>query len=287
MSVPAWTVREVLSWTTDLFIRKGLQGSARLDAELLLARVMRCDRVRVYMDHDRPLSEAERTELRGLVARRARGEPVAYLLGRREFYGLDLMVDARVLIPRPETEILVDEALSRLDEAERGPVVDVGTGSGAMALALAANRPRLRVLALDIDAGAVAVARDNARAHGLSERVLVARADLLTPLQPRSVSLLVSNPPYVALGDPRVQDSVVRFEPGRAIFAGADGLWVIRRLLLQATEVLLPGGRLLVEVGEGQAPALSSLARSLALGVEAIRKDLAGIQRVVVLQRAG
>lgn len=284
MSERRWTVRDVLAWTADLFARQGLEHTARLDAELLMAKILGCDRVGVYLNYDRPLSAEERAAMRSLVVRRSRGEPVAYLLGHKEFYGLELAVDERVLIPRPETEILVDEALARLPADAAGPVVDVGSGSGAIALALAHARPRLMVLAVEIEAGAAALCRSNAVALGLAERVLVLRGDLLGPLLPDRVSLIVSNPPYVARNDPRLQPAVARYEPKRALFAGPSGLDVIRELLHQGAALLAPDGLLLLEIGEGQDAAVRELGEDAGFSVEAVRPDLAGIPRVVVLR---
>ena len=286
MNDTAWTVRRVLAWIAEQLARSERSRSPRLDAELLVGRVLGCDRVGVYVNHDRPLDAAERAALRALVVRRSRGEPVAYLLGEREFYGLPLHVDARVLVPRPETELLVDEALRLLGAAASGLVVDVGTGSGAIAVALAHERPALQVLATDLDLGALAVARRNTERHGLAPRVPLLGCDLLTPLAGGACALIVSNPPYIADHDPDVELGVRRFEPRGALFAGPDGLSVIRRLLQQASTRLRPGGHLLLEVGAGQPAAVAALARSLGFELEAVREDLAGHPRVVILRSA-
>jgi len=279
-------VRRVLQWIGDQLGGQGLSRSPRLDAELLVGRVLGCDRIGVYLNHDRPLDPDERAALRSLVVRRSRGEPVAYLLGEREFYGVPLAVDERVLVPRPETELLVDETLSLLGGANPCQLVaDVGTGSGAIAVALAHERPELQVLATDIDPRALQVAHANARRHGLQDRVHLLQGDLLAPLAPGAVGIVVSNPPYIAERDPAVDPGVRRFEPRAALFAGSDGLAVVRRLVDQAARLLPPGGHLLLEVGATQPPAVGELATQRGLEVCRVREDLAGHPRVVVLRR--
>ncbi|MDY0061516.1 MAG: peptide chain release factor N(5)-glutamine methyltransferase [Myxococcota bacterium] len=285
MTDRGWTVRQVLAWTVELFDQRGVGRTARLDAELLLARVLGKNRLGVYLDLDRPLDETERRLLRGLVVRRANGEPVAYLLGRREFYGLDLAVDPRVLIPRPETELLVDEALARLPPDATGPVVDVGAGSGAIALALAHERPHLQLCAVELEQGAAEVARHNAQALGLQSRVQVVRGDLLGPLAACSLPMVVSNPPYIAPGDPALSPEVARYEPARALYGGRTGLELIRRLLDEAARALVPGGWFLCEIGATQGPAVSALVSLAGLIPEGIRNDLAGLPRVALARR--
>ena len=242
----------------------------RLDAEVLLAAALRTDRTALFLDPHRVLLEEERDRYRAFVARRAGHEPVAYITGMRAFRNIDLHVDRRVLIPRPETEHVVEAAL---ELAEGAIVVDVGTGSGAIALALKQERPDLRVIGTDVSKDALEVARDNAERLGLEVEWFL--GDLHVP---RDVDAVVSNPPYVADRDPLPPD-VERFEPQEALMAGVDGLDVYRRLVPRLT-----GWFAAIEVGEGQADAVAALMRFRGFETEAVR-DLAGIERVVVGRR--
>ncbi len=278
-----WTVSRVLGWTTEQFQRLGVGQTPRLDAELLVAHVLGVDRVGVYLHHDRPLTEDERTRLRELIKRRSRGEPVAYLLGRREFYGLDLEIDQRVLIPRPDTELLVDEAIELIRRGEaRGPVLDLGTGSGAIALALVHEIEGLEVIATDLSKDALAVAGGNAVRLGFASRVHLVRMDCLSAVAPGSLGMLLSNPPYVATSDPELDPAVARFEPGLALFAGSDGLVFFRRLGPEAARVLRPGGWLVVEIGAAQAEGVTGILERAGFSVEMVREDLAGRPRAVI-----
>lgn len=279
-----WTVRTLIKSTADWLSKRGHE-SGRLDAELLLGHVLELDRTGLYMHADRPVTDAERDAFRGLVQRRAEGEPVAYLTGVRGFWSLDLQVDARVLVPRPETEHVVELALRYTKQfAPRAwRIVDVGTGSGAIALALATELPQATVLATDISADALEVARENAERLGLRERVKFVQADLLEPLasRPGSVDLIVSNPPYVAEDDPALESDVRRYEPGVALFAPEAGLGTIRRLLPQAARALGPGGAFLMEFGSAQGNALRQLGREHFASAY-VSKDYAGHDRVLV-----
>lgn len=280
-----WTVLEALRWTETFFRRKAL-STPRLDAELLLAHALGTSRVGVYLAHDRPLVDAERARLRGLVSDRGRGVPVAYLTGEKEFYGVGLAVDRRVLVPRPETEGVVDRALELMQPADGGPwrVADVGTGSGAIACALAAERPGVWVVATELDAGAALVAAGNAAMAG--GRVRVLRADLLAPVGDGALDLVVGNPPYVAEGDRgALHPHVAAHEPALALFGGPDGLATYRRLLPQASRAVRPGGHVVLELGQGQAEAVTEIARAAGLTPLDVRPDLAGIPRVLCARR--
>jgi release factor glutamine methyltransferase len=273
-----WAVLDVLRWTTAHFERHGL-ASARLDAELLAARAFGMSRIELYAHFDRPLVAAELASYRDLVSRRLAGEPVAYLLGHKEFWSLDLLVDPRVLIPRPDSETLVEEALDRV----AGPdarIADVGTGSGALALALAKARPEAQVFATDISPDALAVARANAERLGLAVTFL--QGDLVVPLLPAGrFDLIVANLPYIPSADIDGLAADVRSEPRLALDGGADGLTLVRRLVAEAPGVLQPGGCLALEVGAGQAGAVAELLRGSGLGGVRSRRDLAGIERAV------
>ena len=278
MGTETWTVLRVLQWTTDYFLQKGIEGG-RLDAELLLADALQLDRVGLYLNYDRPLSDEELAACRARVGRRARREPLQYILGLAEFWSLPLRVTPAVLIPRPDTEVLVEEALSHF--ATEGRVLDVGTGSGAIALAIASERPAAQLEGVDVSAEALAVAEENARENGLAARVSLRQADLAR-LAGGPYDLIVANPPYIPAAEmvtlmPEVRD----FEPALALCGGADGLENYRRLACQAPVLLCPGGWLLVEVGVGQAPAVEKLFAEAGLAEVYNREDYAGIPRVV------
>ena len=279
----SWTVLRVLAWTADRFGQEGL-GSPRLDAELLLAHCLGVERVRLYMDHEKPLLPEELGRYRELVRRRLRREPVAYITGTREFWSLPLVVSDRVLVPRPETETLVEQALRSVAELELDAplIVDVGTGSGAIALALASELPRARILALDVDPAALEVAAENARRLELELTLL--RGDLLDalPADTGPLDLVVANLPYVARSElDGLEPEVARWEPRRALDGGPDGLDPLRRLVAQAAARLGAGRALALEIGAEQAPAVTRLCSGH--GFEGVRvvQDLAGLDRVV------
>ncbi len=273
-----WTILSVLTWTEKRFRERGL-GSPRLDAQVLLAHVLERDRVHLYTHFDQPLKPDELASYRGLIQRRLGGEPVAYLVGKKEFRSLELSVDARVLVPRPDTETLVDVALALVGDT--GRVVDVGTGSGAIALALKKERPGLTVLAIDRSPDAAAVARANAERLALD--VAVVEGDLLEPARAQApLALIVSNPPYIPSAEVPGLPAEVQKEPLAALDGGADGLVAIRRLVADAPSLLQPEGALALEVGAGQAPAVAALLAADGRYQEpSITKDLAGIERVV------
>jgi release factor glutamine methyltransferase len=281
-SKTSWTILEVLQWTTARFQERGL-SSPRLDAELLAAHAFGLTRVHLYTQFDRPLLPPELAAFRDLVKRRQAGEPVAYLTGRKEFWSLDLAVDARVLIPRPDTETAVEEALARLKErsTESPPrIADVGTGSGAIALALAKSRPEATVVASDVSPDALAVARANAERLGLA--VTFVQGNLAEPLRAlEKFDLLVANLPYVRGGDIAGLAPEVRNEPLLALDGGDDGLDLVRTLVADAPAVLGPGGALVLEIGEGQAAATAELCRAAGLDDVRTRADLGGIARIV------
>ena len=252
-----WTILGVLQWTEKRFAERKL-GTPRLDAQLLLAHVLGKDCVHLYTHFDQPLEADELAKYRALIQRRLSGEPVAYLVGKKEFRSLELAVDARVLVPRPDTETAVDAALALLPAEGEARVVDVGTGSGAIALALKKERPALEVLAVDRSPDAAAVARANAERLGLA--VEVVEGDLLAPVAARApFAAIVSNPPYIPSGEIAGLQAEVRKEPLAALDGGADGLDVIRRLVADAPPLLADGGALVLEVGAGQAPAVVAL----------------------------
>ncbi len=284
MSAQTWTIREVLEWTTRDFTSRGID-SPRLDAELLVAEALGVDRVALYLDLNRPLLENERSAIRPLVERRRAREPVAYIVGRRDFYGRRFEVTPDVLIPRPDTETLVEQALDCIPAETECHVVDVGTGSGAIAITIAKERPAASVTATDLSEDALRIAARNAERLGCADRIRFAQANLFDDTGPFDV--VVSNPPYVASGElGGLVEEIREHEPRAALEAGEDGLLVIEALLGAAPKVTKPGAHLLIEVGAGQAAAVAERARTEgAWSLEAIHLDLQRIERVVHLRR--
>lgn len=271
------SVHAALAAATSLLA--GTSPTARLDAETLLAHAAALNRADLVVRAQRRLDTAVLARFRDLVERRARGEPVAYLTGRREFWSLDLEVTPATLIPRPETELLVERALQRLDPEREALMADLGTGSGAIALAVAHERPRVRVVATDRSASALAVARRNAARLGIVN-VEFREGGWLAPLDELRVDLIVSNPPYVALGDPHLGEGDLRFEPVDALVAGPGGLEAIRHIARDARHHLLPGGRLILEHGYDQADAVRALLGESGYRGVTSHRDLAGVERV-------
>ncbi|MBN1484782.1 MAG: peptide chain release factor N(5)-glutamine methyltransferase [Chloroflexia bacterium] len=273
-------VRDLLREGT-IFLRERGSPSARLDAELLLAHCLGQRRVDLYTHPQREPGPQERQAYRSLLERRARQEPVSYLLGRKEFYGLSFLVDERVLIPRPETEVLVELTLERARGRRwRGlRLADVGTGSGCIAVALARHLPQARVYATDISAAALALALENCRRHGVEERVALLLGDLCEPL-PEVVDLLLCNPPYTVWGS--LPGGIRDYEPRLALDGGPDGLAFYRRLLQQLPGRLSPGGSALLELGDNQAESVLDLFRAGLPGVPLQTwPDVAGLPRVL------
>jgi release factor glutamine methyltransferase len=274
-----WTVLEVIRWTAARFSERGL-STPRLDAELIVAHVLALPRVQLYVQFDRPLSATELPDIRALIKRRQAGESVAYLVGKKEFWGFEFAVDARVLVPRPDTETLVEEARARLEGAEAPRIADVGTGSGALAVTLAKLRPDATVFASDISAAALEIARGNAERLGAA--VTFVEGDLATPLAAHApFSLIVANLPYIPSAELAALPAEVRAEPKLALDGGDDGLGLVRRLVEAAPALLSSGGTLALEIGAGQAPATATLLTAAGLVEVRARPDLAGIDRVV------
>jgi release factor glutamine methyltransferase len=276
------TIRELLGPTREYLEGKGIP-SAKLDAEYLLAHVLAIPRLELYLDHDRRLEPAEVDHLRDLVRRRGRREPLAYVTWG--FYGLELHCDARALVPRPETEVLVERCLALVAGRESPSIVDVGTGTGAIALALASRLPDATISAIDVSPAALALAAENAAANGLAGRVELLEGDLLAPVAGRTFALVASNPPYVAAGD-EVDPEVSGYEPALAVYAEAGGKAIHERLAAAAQTVLEPGGQLVVEVAEGQAAWLAQHLTGLGYAAVEVTRDLRGVDRVLSAQHA-
>ena len=248
------------------------------DAQVLAAHALGCDRAGLIARGRDALNAACLSLMDSLLARRVAGEPVAYLVGRREFYGLDLAVAPGVLIPRPDTELLVDLALERIRHLPAPRVLDAGTGSGAIALAIKAQCPQARVMALDRSERALAIARDNARRLGLE--VAFIASNWLDAVRAHEFDCIVSNPPYIRAADPHLGQGDLRFEPLSALASGTDGLDALRTLCAEAPAHLETGGWLLCEHGYDQAPAVRALISGAGLADVASWRDIAGIERV-------
>ncbi len=278
-----WTTLKLLAWTQDFFAKKDVDAP-RLTAEVLLAHALSCDRVRLYLDFDKPLGDPELARFRELVRRRVDGEPTAYLVGRREFFGHPFRVDPRVLVPRPETELLVEAALAALPEG--GSALDLCTGSGCVAVSLALARKGARVLATDVSEEALALARENAVALGAV--VEFATGDLWAAVHAGELfDVVVSNPPYVPTGELAGLSREVRREPCIALDGGEDGLAVLRGIVLGAASRVKPGGTLCLEMHESHVEALPALCRGAGFARAEARPDLAGLPRLVVATVAG
>jgi release factor glutamine methyltransferase len=254
-------------------------GLIPFEARILLGHVLRRDRAWLAAHGDEPVSARDATAFDALARRRRDGEPIAYLTGRREFYGLELEITADVLIPRPETELLVQLALVRIDPDEPKEVLDLGSGSGAIALAIASERPRSTVLGVDSSDAAVALALRNASRLSLGNVSFIA-SDWFNEVPKKRYDAIVANPPYVAAGDPHLSEGDLRFEPPAALAAGADGLAEIRRIVAEAAAYLSPGAWLLIEHGYDQADAVQAMLRNAKFGDVQSRRDLSGIPRI-------
>jgi release factor glutamine methyltransferase len=290
----SWTILDLLNWTADYFRRAGIHN-ARLNAEVLLGHVLGMERIMLYARFEQPVDEARREQFRELVRRRANREPLQYLTGRCDFYGRDFEVSPAVMVPRQETELLVDACLQRLP-AEGERAADICTGSGVVAVTLAAERPALLCCATDSSADALEVAGRNAERHGVADRVTFAQGDLAEPIrgwlppEGPGLDLMASNPPYVCTERieslmPEVRDH----EPRAALDGGPDGLDVVRRLVPQAAELVAPGGWFALELGEGQADAVAGLlAATGAFDMQTLETatDAGGCERVLSVRRA-
>lgn len=277
-----WTTLKILTWTKEYLTAKGIEN-ARLEAEWLLCAATGLDRVGLYLNFEKPLNPDELTAYRTMVARRGRREPLQHILGTQEFCGLEFQVSPEVLIPRHDTETLVNEALARASGART--VLDVGTGSGCIAVILARRLPGAKVTALDLSSAALEVARRNADHNGVE--IEFVHGSLLAPVAGRRFDLIVSNPPYIPSADiDQLQPEVRHGDPRCALDGGYDGLDVYRALIPGAVAGLNPGGWLLVEVGIGQAESVAELFRATdGYGGVIVAHDPGGIERVVGARR--
>jgi len=302
VSKDIWTVGDVLKWTTERFKDAGL-SSPRLEAEVLLASVLNCDRVTVYTDYQKPLDQKERTLYRELIKKRLEGRPSAYLVGHREFWSLDFKVNPHVLIPRPDTELLVELTLELMKDTASPLIADIGTGSGCIATAIAKERKDATIVATDLSQKALSTAKENAQRHAVNIEFL--HGSLTEPLMERAgeFHLVVSNPPYIAekesseLGNQGTKPQnirtspsgglscdpdVMKYEPREALMGGKDGLDIIRTLIADVPNILRPGGFFITEVGANQASRVADLMKKTKSYENVdIRQDLSGLDRAV------
>ncbi|MBL8627208.1 MAG: peptide chain release factor N(5)-glutamine methyltransferase [Myxococcales bacterium] len=283
-----WTTAAVLDWTTKRFTDAGIVG-ARLEAQVLLAHALGCTRMQLYTGFDRPLGEEELASARGLIKRRLGGEPLAYLVGEQEFWSRSFEVSPDVLIPRSDTETVVQAVLDRLgaDKARPRRGLDLCTGSGILAITLARELPGLTMLATDVSAAAAAVASRNVARHQVGERVEVRVGDLWAPVGDEVFDLIVSNPPYIREAELAGLDREVQREPRLALDGGADGLGFYRRIVAGLAARLAPGGWIAVEHGHDQGPAVAALLDASGVTAPATTiADLARRPRVTLAARA-
>ncbi|MBQ9764195.1 MAG: peptide chain release factor N(5)-glutamine methyltransferase [Phascolarctobacterium sp.] len=285
---PVWTIMKILNWTKQYFADKGVENP-RLDAEVLLCAVLKCERINLYVDFERPLTETELAQFKQYVVRRAAHEPLAYILGEKGFMRNMFKVTPDTLVPRPETELLV-ESLVMAAEAVGGDVkiLDIGTGSGAIIVSLLDYLPNAKGVGVDISVGALTVAKENAVAIGVVERAGFLRSDVFSALPlDKKFDIIVSNPPYIPAGDIAGLAKDVQKEPLGALDGGADGLDFYRRITKEAPLHMVEDGLLAFEIGIYQGDAVAEMCRAAGFGAVAIRKDYAGIERMVFAAKEG
>ena len=286
-----WTIQKLLNWVTEYFTGKGVDAP-RLSAELLLSHALGLKRIELYTQFDKPVAKPELDELHNLVKRAGGHEPVAYLIGRTEFYSLELNITNDCMIPRPETELLVQRAIEFLRTRPGTQFVcDLCTGSGCVAVAIAKNFPDARIIATDISSAALDVAAQNVEKHKLAERITLLQGDLFEPLvRPLDVEqfdLIVCNPPYVSAAEyDALEKNVKDYEPRIALFAGDDGLDIYRRIIEKADQFLKPEAALMLEIGYAQGPAVRDLLEHTgAFGEIKVEKDFHDNDRIVTAKR--
>lgn len=279
-----WTVRRILDWTTAHLTKHG-SDSPRLDTEVLLAYARKCERIRLYTNYEDVVTEEERTLMRELVQRRARSEPVAYLVGNREFFGLDFFVDHNVLVPRPDTETLVMELVDRAHKTSAPTILDLCTGSGCVAIAAASHCAQARFLATDISEEALKIAEKNAAVNGVADKIQFLQSDCFDQISDDSLfDIIVSNPPYISDSEIELLEAEVRqHEPRLALAGGVDGLDFYRRIIQEAHQYLKAEGKLMLEFSPEQESSLKTLFEESGkfTGVK-VKNDLAGRARVII-----
>lgn len=277
-----WTISSLLNWTVNYFKSKNIQ-SARLDAEVLLSHVLRQERIYLYVHFDEPMEQNELSKFREYVKKRAQHVPIAYIIGEREFMGLPFKVTKDTLIPRPDTEILVENVLNNVDKDKEIEIVDIGTGSGAIILSLLVNLPKAQGKTVDISSKAIEVAKENAVNLQVNDRCEFFVGDLFAPLNGSKFDLIVSNPPYIPKKDiATLEDDVKEYEPVSALTDGGDGLSYYRRLLSEGKAYIKENGFIALEIGIYQSNDVKQIAMDNGWKNIKIIKDYAGIDRVVL-----
>lgn len=284
MNKPVWTIIKILDWTKQYFADRGVENP-RLDAEVLLCAVLQCERIKLYMDFERPLTGAELSQYKNYVARRGQHEPLAYILGEKEFMRNSFKVTPATLVPRPETELLVESLI----KAARGlkadgdvKILDIGTGSGAIIVSLLDYLPNAKGVGVDISVDALIVAEENSRRIGVRDRAGFMQSDLFSRIPAdKKFDIIVSNPPYIPAADIAGLAKDVQKEPRGALDGGADGLDFYRRIISEAMDHMTDEGILAFEVGINQAQVVAELCRKAGFKATAIRKDYADIERMV------
>ena len=298
MAKDVWTIKRVLEWTTEYFKRENIE-SPRLNAELLLAHILGKTRLQLYLEFDRPLPPGELTLFKKIIIKRSHHIPLSYLTGEQDFMGLRLKIDENVYIPRPETEILVEEALKTIrnidfeEDKARGDfiIVDLGTGSGNIAIKLAVELEKSKIYAVDISSEAIQVARENVRRHNLSKRVTFLQGNLFIPLVDLGlegkVDLVISNPPYVRSEEMKSLPFEVLREPRIALEGGWDGLRIYRKIISQSPKFLRKKGFLALEIGYRQAKGIQDLIlEQKELYSPQVISDYEGIERIILAKKA-
>ncbi len=285
---PVWTIIKILNWTKQYFADKGVENP-RLDAEILLCAVLKCERIKLYLDFERPLDEQELAVYRGYVARRAQHEPLAYILGEKAFMRNTFKVNSHTLVPRPETELLVESLVMAAEKVNSAPMLlDIGTGSGAILVSLLDYLPQAKGVGVDISPGALAVAKENAVRIGVADRAAFLHSDLFSGIPAeRKFDIIVSNPPYIPAAKIVTLARDVQREPRGALDGGNDGLDFYRRITESAGTHLVADGLLAFEIGIGQSEAVCAMCRENGLGAVAVRRDYAGIDRMVFAAKEG
>lgn len=285
-----WTVQRILQWTTNFLQQKNVE-SPRVEAELLLAHARNCNRIRLYADFNEPLTDQQRAQMRELVQRRAAREPLAYIVGAREFYGRRFRVAPGVLIPRPETESLIDCCLERLGSPTERQLLEVGIGSGCISITLLLQKPTLRITATEISTEAVAIAQANAADHKVTDRLNILAGNVLEPLTQqhgRQFHGLVSNPPYIRTDEmAELAPEIRKYEPEIALCSGADGLDVVRQIFQQAGALLADGAFLALELDPSQCESVAEMALQHGFRQPRIHRDAAGLKRIVEAEWGG
>ena len=289
MAHSVWTIMKILNWTKQYFEAKGVENP-RLDAEVLLCAVLKCQRITLYVDFERPLSEEELATYREYVRRRGNFEPLAYILGERAFMRNTFKVNKATLVPRPETELLVESLVRIAPLLKREgdvKILDIGTGSGAIIVSLLDYLPNAKGVGVDISVDALIVAKENSEKIGVTGRIGFVRSDVFSklPLE-KKFDIIVSNPPYIPAGDIAGLDKDVQQEPRGALDGGADGLDFYRRITAEAMDHMAEEGVLAFEIGIGQAAAVQQLCLDAGFVKTAVRKDYAGIERMVFAVKA-